>query len=73
MFGRMRWLCDGIISSSVVFMIAIFYCSEIVWKLQQNVFLYWLQGMLLVYERLFLPLLFNKNLSFSQQLMILFQ
>ena len=26
-----------------------------------------------VYERLFLPLLFNKNLSFSQQLMILSQ
>ena len=39
--GRMKWLCDGIISLSVVFMIAIFYCSEIVWKLQQNVFLYW--------------------------------
>ena len=41
MFGGMRWLCDGIISLSVVFMIAIFYCSEIVCKLQQNVFLHW--------------------------------
>ena len=41
MVGMMRWLCDGIISLSVVFIVSIFYCSETVWKLQQNVFLYW--------------------------------
>jgi hypothetical protein len=73
MVDWMRWLCDGIISFSVVFMVSIFYFSEIVWKLQQHMFLYWQQGMLLVCERSFLPLPFNEYLSFSQQLMILFQ